>query len=124
MRILVIEDHPDTLRWLQLHLEDLGHTVFTANDLEHAEEVLNTIDCDVLISDISLPDGTGWELMERKKVPKEMLAIAMSGVGRNIDATRSYDAGFKHHLFKPFPLVYLDRLLQDAVAVALCWLSL
>jgi DNA-binding response OmpR family regulator len=114
MRILVVEDHPDTLRWLQFHLEDLGHTVFTASDLDQAETALNTLDCDVLISDISLPDGTGWELMERKKVPNHIVAIAMSGVDRNLDATRSYDAGFKHHLFKPFPLAYLDRLLEEA----------
>ena len=114
MNILVVEDHLDTLRWLQLHLEDLGHVVFTATDLEQAEAALNTVNCDVLISDVALPDGTGWELMRRKKGPSRMLAIAMSGVGRNIDATRSYDAGFKHHLFKPFPLSYLDRLLEDA----------
>jgi DNA-binding response OmpR family regulator len=116
MKILVVEDHQDTLRWLQLHLADLGHEVFTASDLEEAETALNTQDCDVLISDISLPDGTGWDLMKRSPAPRRFVGIAMSGVGRNIDTTESFRAGYRHHLFKPFPLSYLDRLLEEVDA--------
>jgi two-component system CheB/CheR fusion protein len=112
MKILVVENHRDTLHWLQIHLEDLGHTVLTASDVRHAEALLGSETCDVLISDIGLPDGTGWELLER--APRRPYAIAMSGVGRNIDTSRSHAAGFRHHLFKPFPLSYLDRLLEEA----------
>ena len=112
MRILIVEDHYDTRRWLQLHLEDLGHQVFIAEDVGAALEILNASPCDVLISDIALPDGTGWELLEQTKTPPQF-AIAMSGLGRTADEARSRQAGFRYHLYKPFPLVYLDRLLEE-----------
>ena len=114
MRILVVENHPDTLRWLQLHLEDSGHEVTTACDVEAAKTALQSGKYNVLISDIGLPDGSGWELLERAEEPRNFLAIAMSGLGRTADAVRSREAGFQHHLFKPFPLSYLDKLLEEA----------
>jgi CheY-like chemotaxis protein len=114
LRILIVDDHADTLRWLQLHLEDVGHFVLSARDVREAEEILKTTQCDVLISDIGLPDGTGWDLMERTESSRPPVAIAMSGVGRNIETEKSYGVGYRHHLFKPFPLSYLDRLLDEA----------
>lgn len=114
MRILVVEDHTDTLRWLRIHLEDGGHTVMTAADLRHAQPLLNSNRCDVLISDIALPDGTGWQLLEQAHASAGLFTIAMSGFGSNADSERSRAAGYRHHLFKPFPLAYLDRLLEEA----------
>jgi DNA-binding response OmpR family regulator len=114
MRILVVEDHPDTLHWLQIHLEDLGHTVLTARDRRQAQPVLEARDCDVLISDIGLPDGNGWDLLQQVQPGDQLLAIAMSGAGTTADAERSRAAGYRHHLFKPFPLAYLDKLLEEA----------
>jgi DNA-binding response OmpR family regulator len=113
MTILVVEDHPDTLHWLRLHLEEMGHAVLTANLIKQAESLLNGSGCDVLISDISLPDGSGCELLALGADRAPRAAIAMTGVGRNVDTTEMLNAGFRYHLFKPFPLVYLDRLLAE-----------
>ena len=68
----------------------------------------------MLISDIGLPDGTGWELLQRLQLPHPIYAIAMSGFGMNADQARSRAAGFRHHLLKPFPLNELDGLLEEA----------
>jgi two-component system CheB/CheR fusion protein len=114
MRILVVENHADTLRWLTLYLEVLGHTVTTAQTLTEAKAALSGSDCDVLISDIGLPDGTGWELLEQAQLSRPIFAIAMSGFGMNADNTRSRKAGYHHHLLKPFKVAELDKMLKEA----------
>lgn len=114
LRILLVENHEDTLRWLTLYLEDLGHKVVSTRTLAEAHAALVSDRCEVLISDIGLPDGTGWELLERARPPRPIFAIAMSGFGMNADNGRSRAAGYHHHLIKPFKLDELDQLLHEA----------
>lgn len=114
MQILLVENHADTLRWLKLYLEELGHTVATARTLAEARALLPTCRCEVLLSDIGLPDGTGWELLAQLSRP--VFAIAMSGFGMNADNGRSREAGFRYHLVKPFKTAALDRILAEAAA--------
>ena len=116
LRILIVENHPDTVKWLQLLLEDLGHTVSSARTISSARGVLTNHNWDVLISDIGLPDGTGWELLEKGAYEKPRFSIAMSGFGMNADCARSQAAGFRSHLLKPFKTVELEKLLDEAAA--------
>jgi two-component system CheB/CheR fusion protein len=118
MKILLVENHADTLRWLSLYLNDLGHTVVPARTLAGAKAALDHPECcQVLLSDIGLPDGTGWELLEQAKPAKGIHAMAMSGFGMNADSARSLAAGFKHHQLKPFKTSELDKILREAEAV-------
>ncbi len=118
LRILVVENHPDTLLALQLYLEDIGHEVVTAVDITEALAKLAEARCNVLISDIGLPDGTGWDLLERAGAMPHVYAIAMSGFGMNADSERSRAAGYRHHLLKPFKPEELDKALLEAGAMA------
>ena len=110
----MVENHPDTLESLQIYLEEMGHTVASAGTVADALAALSNANCDVLISDIGLPDGTGWDLLQRLQLPRPIYPIAMSGFGMNADHARSRAAGFRHHLLKPFPLKELDVLLEEA----------
>ena len=114
LRIFVVENHPDTLESLQIYLEEMGHTVASAGTVADALAALPDANCDVLISDIGLPDGTGWDLLQRLQLPRPIYPIAMSGFGMNADHARSRAAGFRHHLLKPFTLKELDVLLEEA----------
>ena len=118
MKILLVENHVDTLRWLTLYLEDLGHTVQGARTLAEASAALQSSGCDVLLSDIGLPDGTGWDLLEKAHLTKPPFAIAMSGFGMNADNLRSQAAGYRHHLLKPFKTAELDKILDEAASTA------
>ena len=112
--ILLVENHSDTLRWLTLYLEELGHKVIGVRTLAEARSALARNLCEVLISDIGLPDGTGWELLEEAKLSRPIFAIAMSGFGMNADNARSRQAGYRHHLLKPFKIAELDKFLKEA----------
>ena len=114
LKIFVVENYPDTLEYMRLYLEMLGHTVGSAASMNEALEKLPQADCDVLISDIGLPDGDGWMLMQRLQLPRPIYAIAMSGFGMGADQLRSKEAGYRHHLLKPISPKELDAVLAEA----------
>jgi two-component system CheB/CheR fusion protein len=117
LRIFVVENHPDTLTWLSRYLEGMGHEVQSARTVAEALAAIPKSGCEVLISDIGLPDGNGWELL-RGLCPDSHLcpiyAIAMSGFGMNSDRATSKAAGYRHHLLKPFDPDELDAALEEA----------
>jgi CheY-like chemotaxis protein len=114
LQILVVENHADTLKYLSMYLQSLGHTVREAHNVREALEQLAAAPCDVFISDIGLPDGDGWELMRKAHLPKSVYSIAMSGFGMAADRIRSEKAGYRRHLLKPFTPDQLDDCLEEA----------
>jgi len=116
LRILLVENHEDTLRALTSYLEQMGHTVLGARSMNEGLAAIPSADFDVLISDIGLPDGDGWELLRRAPLPRPIFAIAMSGFGLSADDRISKAAGYRHHLLKPFAPDDLDELLAEAAA--------
>ena len=114
LKVFVVENHPDTMHALGSYLAGLGHVVTSARSQTEALEMLATTDCDVFISDIGLPDGNGWELMERADLPSSVYCVAMSGFGAHADRRRSRAAGYRHHLMKPFNPQELDAILDEA----------
>ncbi len=114
MRIFVVENHLDTLKYLKMYLESLGHSVTTAGTMQAALAAIPTADCHVLISDIGLADGDGWQLMEQAQFPQPVYAIAMSGFGAESDLARSQAAGFRRHITKPFGDEDISEALEEA----------
>jgi len=114
LKIFVVENHDDTLVYLAKYLEQKGHEVLTATDMASALDHLRSVRTDVLISDIGLPDGDGWQLMSQ--LDPKPFGIAMSGYGTGADCQKSRASGYKHHLIKPFLPDDLDELLDRAEA--------
>ena len=114
LKVFVVENHPDTIRALGGYLEGLGHQVTYAASQTEALELLPGKACDVFISDIGLPDGNGWELLERADLQSSVYCVAMSGFGANADRARSRAVGYRRHLLKPFNPEELDAILDEA----------
>lgn len=106
-RILVVDDHDDTLRSMKLLLTKLGYHVLAADTMTEALRLAEEEEFDILLSDIGLPDGSGHELLRRIREKRQVRALALSGYGMDEDLARSRDAGFFDHLTKP---VSIDRL--------------
>ncbi len=115
LRIFIVEDDDDNLEWLTRYLEALGHTVASARSVAAARENLPKAQYDMLISDLNLPDGTGWDLLQSVELPYPIYAIAASGSDRNEDRARSKAVGFRHQLLKPTVSPALDAALKEAV---------
>jgi len=115
MRILVVEDHMDTRQVLVGLLTRWGYLVSAADTLKSGLERLNSEPpVDVIVSDIALPDGTGYALVsEARRHGKRLLAIALSGYTYPSDVKIAKLTGFDHHLSKPCDCHYLRSILQD-----------
>lgn len=114
MRVFVVENHPDTLQSFIFYLESEGHIASSASSLTEALEAIPATDCEVIFSDIGLPDGTGWDLLARLKIDRPVFCVAMSGFGMNADRNKSLAAGFQHHLIKPITPDQIDKVLREA----------
>ena len=112
--VFLVENHEDTVKYIQLYLEQLGYKVRIAADMATALREIPKSCCDVLISDIGLPDGDGWQLMEKLGDQRPQFAIAMSGYGTDNDQQKSRAVGYDHHLVKPFAPDALMTLLREA----------
>jgi PAS domain S-box-containing protein len=115
VRVLLVEDHPDTARVLAMLLRRAGFNVDTAVSVASALELANANAYDLLVSDLGLPDGSGYELMKRVRETRPIKGIAMSGFGMDRDVQKSLLAGFSEHVVKPVDIGQLQAAMRRAV---------
>ena len=111
-RILLVEDHEDTLRILSKLLRGFGYDVRTASTVAAALEAAARESFDLLVSDLGLPDGSGLDVMSTLKSRYGLKGIALSGFGMDEDLRRSREAGFEQHLTKPVNFQTLEGLIK------------
>ncbi|TDU69312.1 PAS domain S-box-containing protein [Prosthecobacter fusiformis] len=112
LRILLVEDHEPTRGVVAALLRRRRHEVSLAGSLEEARQQVVNGTFDLLISDLGLPDGTGYELMEEIGHHFRLKGIAVSGFGMEQDIHRSRAAGFLVHLIKPVRIEALENAIN------------
>jgi len=101
-RVLLVEDHLDTLSITARLLRLEGFQVNTAASMAQAVGFAENGQFDVLVADVGLPDGDGVTLLRRVREIHPMLpAIAITGYGMMEDVQRNLTGGFDRHLTKP-----------------------
>src|SRR6059058_2296241 len=116
LRILLVEDHRDTRRMLSRLLTHFGHEVLAADNVRSALGIIASGELDVLLCDIGLPDGSGYDIISRAKRKQPIKSVALTGFGTEEDVRRSKDAGFDFHLVKPIDLHELQTVLDKLAA--------
>ena len=116
LRILLIEDHNDTRQTLSRLLTHFGHQISVADNTQSALEIVQSQKFDVVLSDIGLPDGSGYDVISQVKRKQPVKAVAITGFGTDEDVRRGKEAGFDFHLIKPIDVHELRNVL-DQVAV-------
>jgi PAS domain S-box-containing protein len=116
LRILLVEDHQDTRRTLSRLLTHFGHEVLTADNVRSARQVMGMDQIDVVLCDIGLPDGSGYEVALQARAKGHVKAIALTGFGTEDDVRRSKEAGFDFHLVKPINFQELQTVLDRVAA--------
>ena len=115
-RVLVVDDHHDTCIGMKRMLERRGYKITVAHSAEQAAEKVRTQDFDLLISDIGLPDRSGYELMREVRLNKDLPGIALSGFGSEQDVNQAKEAGFSEHLTKPINFERLEKTIQHLLS--------
>ncbi|HYG64090.1 MAG TPA: ATP-binding protein, partial [Thermoanaerobaculia bacterium] len=102
LRLLLVEDHPDTADAMADLLRCQGHQVIVARSVAAALGAVESEGAiDLVVSDLGLPDGSGLDLMRELAGRRGLRGIALSGYGTDEDVRRSLAAGFAEHLTKP-----------------------
>jgi PAS domain S-box-containing protein len=114
--ILLVEDHQDTRRTLSRLLTHFGHEVLTAHNVSSARQIIGSDRIDVVLCDIGLPDGSGYEVAGQARAKGHVKAIALTGFGTEDDVRRSKEAGFDFHLVKPVNFQELQTVLDRVAA--------
>jgi PAS domain S-box-containing protein len=118
LRILAVDDNIQMAQGLASVLGMWGHTVRTAHDGAAALTLANSFAPEVVLLDLSLPVVDGLEVARRLRATPERspaLLVSMSGFAQEETRRHSGEAGFHHHLVKPFDMGSLRVLLDDCV---------
>ncbi|HJX98261.1 MAG TPA: ATP-binding protein [Chthoniobacterales bacterium] len=111
-RLLVVDDHADTCKGMKMMLERRGYDITVAHSAGQAVEKTREADFDLLISDIGLPDKSGYELMNELRKSKPLPGIALSGFGAEADVNKARESGFSEHLTKPINFDRLEEIIR------------
>ena len=106
VRVLVVEDEPDTREFVKRLLETHGAIVTAVGSATDALMRFRSEPPDVLISDIGLPDVDGYELLQRIRqeavgASGGMPAIALTAYARTDDRMKALLVGYQAHIAKP-----------------------
>ena len=115
-RILLVDDHEDTLEFMSRLLRRFGHKVVTASTCGKALSLGRQEEFDLLIADIGLSDGSGYELLSALQGGSRIKGIVLSGYGMKADVDRSIAAGFSAHLKKPCDISILTATIDRVLA--------
>jgi CheY-like chemotaxis protein len=111
-QILVVDDHHDTLEVLSRLLRSLGYGVKKAASFQEALTAAAAGNLDLLISDMTLPDGNGADLARQICTPRKIPAIALSGYSPGDTETPSDDSQFAARLVKPIDFQTLQETIE------------
>jgi signal transduction histidine kinase/ActR/RegA family two-component response regulator len=115
-RILVVDDQPDACELLERILRDRSAEVITASSVTQAIDWLEQRDFDVVVSDISMPERDGYDLLHHVRARHGALpVIAVTAFARREDAERLLAAGFDRHVPKPVAADRLVRVIAEVV---------
>ena len=119
VRILVVEDEPDTREMIAHAVKQRGAKPVQADSAKKALQLLEQEPCDLVISDIGMPDLDGYAFIRKlrslKSPASKVPAIALTAYAGEQDRKLSIEAGFNTHIPKPITLTELVRVISKLI---------
>lgn len=115
---LVVEDDPALRRFVRQHLVKQGWDVSAAPTLGEARDAIATQEFRFILTDVFLPDGSGFDLLSAVvRTPRAPAVIVMTGDGAVDHSITAVRGGATDFLMKPFSPAALDGALQRVQVV-------
>jgi CheY-like chemotaxis protein len=121
LRLLLVEDDPDTREVLSALLRDVGVRVVAVDGVEAALKAIAATPPEVLVSDVAMAGRDGYDLIRAvRRLPPagggRVPAIALSAFARESDRLDALQAGYDRHVAKPVEFEALVSAVADVVA--------
>ena len=114
-RILVVDDDPQTLRYVRNALAAVGYATVATGDPQSLSRLIRTKKPDLILLDLMLPQIDGIELMERVPELADLPVIFISGYRRDETIARAFELGAIDYIVKPFSPTELTARVQAAL---------
>lgn len=116
MKILLIEDEPELQKSIKQYFELEGHIIETVCDYDKAEQKIALYDYDCILVDITLPKGSGLDLIREIKFKKSKAGIIIISAKNSLsDKIYGLDLGADDYLPKPFHLSELNSRVKALI---------
>ncbi|MDR3107227.1 MAG: response regulator transcription factor [Bifidobacteriaceae bacterium] len=112
-RILVVEDEVELASVVARHLEDEGYRVAVAGSIAEARAILRTRSQNLVILDVLLPDGSGFDLAPEIRRVTSAPIIFATALGEDASIVRGLEAGGDDYITKPFNLGVLSARIKS-----------
>lgn len=106
-KILLLEDDKSLNRGISFKLKKEGFEVETAFCIEEAKEIFDNNEIDLIITDIGLPDGSGFDFCEEIRKISNVYIIMLTALDEEFNAVMGYEIGADDYVTKPFSLAIL-----------------
>lgn len=104
-KILLIEDEESLNRGISLKLAREGYEVYSAATLDQADRLFAAKRPELVICDVGLPDGDGFEFCRRLRRQSKVLFLFLTALDTELDIVNGYDAGADDYMTKPFNIL-------------------
>ena len=101
-RILVVDDDPETLRYVRDTLSDAGYAPLVTGDPDELSAIIRAERPRLVLLDLMLPGTDGIELMKRVPDLADLPVIFISGYGRDETIAKALESGAADYIVKPF----------------------
>ena len=103
-RILIIEDDPEIIKLLELHLSDVSYATTMAMDGEEGLQLALQNDYELILLDLTLPSLDGVEVCRRLRATKNTPVIMLTAKSEEIDRVLGLEIGADDYMTKPFSI--------------------
>ncbi|MEG2017527.1 MAG: response regulator transcription factor [Clostridium sp.] len=103
----MLEDDESLNRGITFKLKKEGYNVIPTYSINSELKVLEENSIDLIISDVGLPDGSGFEFCEEVRSKSNVFIIFLTALDQEVDIVTGYDSGADDYITKPFSLMVL-----------------
>ena len=101
MNILLVEDDVTLAMGIEYSLKNEGFYVYTVGKIKDAKEKISNSHIDIILLDVNLPDGNGYELCKEVRVDSEVPIIFLTACDEEVNIVMGLDLGADDYITKP-----------------------